>query len=412
MPLARPHVPNLFLGARVSPLRVPSPTAVFGAASPLPCPSPRQGVSRGIILGSGVGSAAAPPSGSASVGVTPRVPVGPGMAPQPTYGRLSTTYAVASAAPLPHGSPIGEWRFRSSSPVAGGTAGCRGRNHSARAAVGTTVPVEMPGPTGPSLQELEREHADLEEKLSIMRAQRKIRALRGEVETERLLADLHALQQHEQLEALREAKARFPQPHEARLALESAVSSGGDVMQRSARLTAPIPDPWQMTAEWGAAAGPPFAVPASARGWPSQARATERPPDASASPQHPSLVNGRELLGDEHGSPHSAVLRADGGPSGPLPPPPSPAAVGGSSALGSATTSGTVEAPFESVAEVSGEASASADRAAGLRQLGGARGAEVPPLPAGAGRDSVALQQLPTVMWTPNSNSRRTVPKA
>lgn len=416
MPLARPHVPNLLLGARASPLRGPSPTATLGAASPLQCPSPRQGVNRGIVLGSGVGSVAAPPTGSARVGITPRMPASPVMTPQPTYGRLSTTYAVASGAPLPHGgpsAPVGDWRSRSTSPVVGGAAGSGCRNHSARSeirsgsaqaptgpSVRTTVSVEVQAPTDPTLEELERVQADLEEQLTRMRAQRRSRALRGEIEKERLLAELHALQQQEQCVALREEKARVILRLEGRPP-ESAVSSSWDPMSASA--VSPS-DAAPMSARLAASVS--GAAPASARRGPSQAHGTERPPDAPASPQCPPPC---DSLGDEQGSPHSAVLRADGEPSQPSP---SPAAAGGCRALGSATTSGTVEAAFEGVAGLSGEASASADCAAGLRQLGGARGAEVPPLPSGVGRGAARMGQMGAVMWTPNANSRRTVPKA
>ncbi|CAK0826990.1 unnamed protein product [Prorocentrum cordatum] len=402
MPLARPHVPNLYLGARAAPVRVPSPAAALGAASPLACPSPRQGASRGVLLGCGVGSSAAPPNGCASVGVTPRLPAGPGMAPQPTYGHPGPAYAAPVRRPdgVRHGSPsplLGEYRFRSASPLAGGAAGS-GLRHCSAGSEARSGSLELRAPSESSLQELEREQAELEGQLKMMRLRRRSAALRGEVETERILAEVHALQQQQQFVVLEEEKAKLLQRQGARQLLESTRSSSDDVIARSARLRSPRDQPGQRHPEAGGpAAGP------------SQAPGTEPAPDAAASPQRPPAVLGRDSLCDERsvqGSPHSAVLRADHGPPRP---PASPAAAWGCGALGS--TSGTVEAAADTA---SGEASASADCAAGLRQPEGAREAEVPPLPAGPGRGGAPMP-MGAVMWTPgmpNSSSRRTVPKA
>ncbi|CAK0826995.1 unnamed protein product [Prorocentrum cordatum] len=229
----------------------------------------------------------------------------------------------------------------------------------------------------------------------MMRLRRRSAALRGEVETERILAEVHALQQQQQFVVLEEEKAKLLQRQGARQLLESTRSSSDDVIARSARLRSPRDQPGQRHPEAGGpAAGP------------SQAPGTEPAPDAAASPQRPPAVLGRDSLCDERsvqGSPHSAVLRADHGPPRP---PASPAAAWGCGALGS--TSGTVEAAADTA---SGEASASADCAAGLRQPEGAREAEVPPLPAGPGRGGAPMP-MGAVMWMPNSSSRRTVPKA
>ncbi|CAK0795597.1 unnamed protein product, partial [Prorocentrum cordatum] len=358
------------------------------------------------------------PAGMASVGVAPFVHASPCSTPQPTYGRLSTTYAAASRAQACHGRPSavgGEWRFRSASPgaAAGGGRCSRAAAPEARGASG-----EVPALAGTGSWELEREQEELKEQLKTMRSQRRNRALRGELEVERLLSELQALQQKEQHALRREGRADD-------LLWREEVRLEEDGATRSARLTCQpataLPDgerapAWQRRPAGEASAGHPGAAQASTRRWPGSARGTGCGVDPTASsPQRRPPEDGRDSPDGERSiqdSPHSAVLRAETGSSKP---PPAEAAVRGQSASSSvATAEATLGSSAalcrlrrQAAAAVAAEASDSADCAAGQWQLGAACGAEVFPLPAGAGQVAAGVHQAPTIMWTPSSSSRR-----
>jgi len=208
--------------------------------------------------------------------------------------------------------------------------------------------------TGPSLQELEREQAELEGQIKMMRDQRRNQTLKRELVIEQLLSEVQALHQKEQ--------------HELEEAHWAEDGSRGSA--------------WRPRPVREAAAGPSDAMLASPRQRLASARGMEGPLDATASPPQ--------------GSPYSAVLRVEAAAAG---------------RWSNAATSGTAEAGFEGLEAASGEVGASADRAAGRQQLGAAREAEGPPQPDGAGRAVAAVHQTPAVMWTPASNSRRAAQK-